>query len=114
MISVMEINGYKTVIKYDPEIGMFRGEFIDLNGGADFYATSVEGLRKEGRKSLKVFLKMCAEDGVSPRRKFTGRFNLRISPDLHKRIAVLADATGKSINAWMMEALDHEASQQSD
>ncbi len=114
MISVMEIDGYKAVIKYDPEIGMFRGEFIGLSGGADFYATSVEGLRKEGRKSLKVFLKMCAEDGVNPRRKFTGRFNLRISPDLHETIAALADASGKSINTWMIEALDHEASQESD
>ena len=114
MIGLMEINGYQAVIKYDPEIGMFRGEFIGLNGGADFYATSVEGLREEGRKSLEVFLKMCAEDGVNPRRKFTGRFNLRISPDLHERIAALAVVSGKSINSWMLEALDHEASQQSD
>jgi predicted HicB family RNase H-like nuclease len=114
MISTMEIDGYKAVIKYDPEIGLFRGEFLGLNGGADFYASSVEGLRKEGKKSLKVFLKMCAEDGVNPRRKFTGRFNLRIPPDLHERIAALADTSGKSINTWMIEALDHEASQQSD
>lgn len=114
MISIMEIDGYKAVIKYDPEMGMFRGEFIGLNGGADFYATSVEGLRKEGRKSLEVFLKMCAEDGVNPRRKFTGRFNLRISPDLHERITALAAASGKSINTWMIEALDQEARQQSD
>jgi predicted HicB family RNase H-like nuclease len=114
MISVMEIDGYQAVIKYDPEIGMFRGEFIGLNGGADFYATSVERLRKEGRKSLQVFLEMCAEDGVNPRRKFTGRFNLRISPDLHERIAALANASGKSINTWMTEALDNEARQHSD
>ena len=114
MISIMEIDEYKAVIKYDSEMGMFRGEFIGLNGGADFYATSVEGLRKEGRKSLEVFLKMCAEDGVNPRRKFTGRFNLRISPDLHERITALADASGKSINTWMIEALDQEARQQSD
>ena len=56
MINVMEIDGYKAVIKYDSEIGMFRGEFIGLNGGADFYATTVDGLREEGSKSLKVFL----------------------------------------------------------
>jgi predicted HicB family RNase H-like nuclease len=114
MISVMEIDGYKAIIKYDPEISMFRGEFIGLNGGADFYAASVEGLLKEGRKSLKVFLKMCAEDGVNPRRKFSGRFNLRISPNLHERIAALAGASGQSINTWMIEALDHEARQRSD
>jgi predicted HicB family RNase H-like nuclease len=111
MINIMEINGYKAVIHYDPEIVMFRGEFMGLNGGADFYATTVEGLREEGSRSLKVFLEMCAEEGVNPRREFTGRFNLRIPPDLHERIAVLAQASGKSINAWMAEALAHETKQ---
>ena len=30
-------DGYKAVIAYDPEIEMFRGEFVGLNGAADFY-----------------------------------------------------------------------------
>ena len=111
MINTMEINGYKAVIHYDPQIGMFRGEFIGLNGGADFYATTVEGLQEEGNESLKVFLEMCTEEGVNPRREFTGRFNLRIPPDLHERIAFAAQASGKSINAWMTEALTHETKQ---
>ncbi len=41
----MEINGYKAVIQFDPDIDMFRGEFVGLNGGADFYAHDVAGLR---------------------------------------------------------------------
>ena len=68
MINVMEFNGYSSVITYDPEIEMFRGEFVGLNGGADFYAEDIKGLRYEGKISLDVFLKMCAEDGVSPRK----------------------------------------------
>jgi len=111
MKNIMDINGNKAVIHYDPEIGMFRGEFMGLNGGADFYATTVEGLEEEGNKTLKVFLEMCAEDGVNPRREFTGRFNLRIPADLHERIALLARASGRSINAWMIEALAHETKQ---
>ena len=111
MINILEINGYKAVISYDPEIGIFRGEFVGLNGGADFYAATVEGLREEGNRSLKVFLEMCAEDGVNPHREFSGRFNLRIPPELHERIAVLAQASDRSINAWMTEALDLESKQ---
>jgi len=106
MINILEISGYKAVISYDAEINMFRGEFVGLNGGADFYAKTVEDLRKEGEQSLKVFLEMCTEDGVNPRRRFSGRFNLRIAPELHERIAALAKASGKSINALMNETLD--------
>ena len=111
MKNVMKINGYQAVIHYEPEIGMFRGEFLGLNGGADFYAKTIDGLEEEGSKSLKVFLDMCAEDGVNPRREFTGRLNLRIPADLHERIALLARASGKSMNAWMTEALTNETRQ---
>jgi predicted HicB family RNase H-like nuclease len=80
MNNVMTINGYQAVINYDPEIQMFRGEFLGLNGGADFYARDVEGLQREGEISLKVFLEACAEDGVDPRKTFSGKFVLRIDP----------------------------------
>lgn len=68
MINVMEFGNYSAVIIYDPEIEMFRGEFVGLNGGADFYAEDIAGLQREGKISLDVFLKMCEEDGVSPRK----------------------------------------------
>lgn len=53
MINQMTINGVKAVTIYDSDIGLFRGEFIGLNGGADFYAANAEGLRREGRFRLK-------------------------------------------------------------
>ena len=64
----MKINGYHAVIAFDSDVQMFRGEFAGLNGGADFYAKDVDGLRREGANSLRVFLEACAEDGVDPRK----------------------------------------------
>ena len=103
-MNTMTINGY------DAEIKMFRGEFIALNGGADFYATDVAGLYKEGEISLKVFLDMCKEEGVEPRKHFSGKFNLRIPPALHEQLAVQAAAHGKSINAWVLDLLAEQIS----
>ena len=40
-----------------------------------------------------------------PRRHFSGKFNLRISPDLHEKLAIAAQAQGKSINTLAQEAL---------
>ena len=102
----MEIDGYKAIIQFDPGIDMFRGEFIGLNGGADFYARDVAGLRKEGAVSLRVFLEMCEEDGVEPRRRYSGRFNLRMPPGLHASVAAAAAAEGKSLNQWIAGTLD--------
>ncbi len=105
MMNTMEIDGYKAVIQYDPDIEMFRGEFIGLNGGADFYAKDIDGLRQEGATSLRVFLEMCREDGVPPRKEFSGKFNLRLPPQLHAELANQAAAAGKSLNQWAVEML---------
>ena len=107
MKNVMEINGVKAVIAFDPEINMFRGEFVGLNGGADFYSTDIDGLRREGETSLKVFLDMCAEEGVSPYRKTSGRLNLRLSQELYDKAATLAKSSGKSVNAWIADVIRH-------
>ena len=106
MINIMEINEYRAIVQYDPEIELFRGEFIGLNGGADFYAKDIDGLRREGEISLKVFLDLCKEDGVEPLREYSGKFNLRVPPQLHAEIAARAAATGKSLNQWVTEHLD--------
>ncbi len=101
----MEIDGYKAVIQFDPGIDMFRGKFVGLNGSADFYAPDVAGLRREGATSLKVFLEMCEEDGVEPRREYSGRLHLRMPPELHASAAAAAAAEGKSLNQWIANSL---------
>jgi predicted HicB family RNase H-like nuclease len=107
MRNVLEIDGHKAVICYDPEIQMFRGEFVGLNGGADFVATDVAGLLAEGKASLKVFLEVCAERGIDPVRQFSGKLNLRID-DLHEDVATAAAARGVSINHYIVTAVRHE------
>ena len=105
MNNVMTIGGYQAVIAYDPEIQMFRGEFLGLNGGADFYAKDVDGLQREGEISLKVFLEACVEEGVDPRKHFSGKFILRIDPATHEAAVIAAAAHGKSLNQFAIEAI---------
>lgn len=109
MKNIMDFdNGYKAVIAYDPEIGMFRGEFIGLNGGADFYASDAENLKIEGQKSLDVFLRMCKEDGVSPR-KAQGKFALRLDPETYQAASVAAASHDMSLNQWIAETIREAA-----
>ncbi|MBN4054778.1 type II toxin-antitoxin system HicB family antitoxin [Nitrospira defluvii] len=104
-MNIMEIDGYKAKIEYDPELDQFRGEILGLNGGADFYGKSPASLRKEFKNSLKVFLEICKEKSINPIKEYSGRFNLRIPPRLHSDIAVRATAEDKSINQWVSEIL---------
>lgn len=105
MNNVLVIAGEKAVVSFDPEIEMLRGEFIGLNGGADFYADNVHELIAEGRKSLAVFMEMCAEKGIEPKRSFSGKFNVRLDPRDHEAAVIAAAAEGKSLNEWISGAI---------
>ena len=109
MKNVMEINGHKAIIQYDPETELLRGEFIGLNGGADFYADNVADLHKEGATSLQVFLAVCAEQGIEPYKQYSGRFNVRVSPQVHAAAVEAATAQNISLNEWVGRAISQAA-----
>ncbi|MBA5205460.1 MULTISPECIES: type II toxin-antitoxin system HicB family antitoxin [Pectobacterium] len=106
MINKLLIDGHPAVIAFDSEIEMFRGEFIGLNGGADFYAYSVDELKKEGATSLAIFLDECRRDGIEPYKSYSGKVTTRLTPERHAALAVAAQATGVSINELLNEGVD--------
>jgi predicted HicB family RNase H-like nuclease len=57
--------------------------------------------------SLNTFLEVCREKGIPPTRDFSGKFNLRMSKELHSKIAIEAASEGKCINQWVVDALSN-------
>ncbi len=106
-MNIMTLDSYHARIEYDPDLDMFRGEILGLNGSADFYGKNPKELRVEFKKSLAVFLEVCKEKGIDPHKHFSGKFNVRIDPELHEQLAILAQATDKSINTIAQEALKY-------
>lgn len=104
-MNLMTIQGYSAVISFDPDIGMFRAEFLGLNGGADFYAKDLDTLRQEGELSLRIFLDACAEDGVSPSKSLPGELSLHLDPALHEAAVIAAAAHGQSVDQWATDAI---------
>ena len=104
-MNMMTLDGYNAKIEYDADLDLFRGEILGLTGGADFYGKNPKELRLEFKKSLQVFLDVCREKGIEPRRNYSGKFNLRIPAYRHEKLAIVAQAEGKSISTVAQEAL---------
>ena len=104
-MNILTLDKYNAKIEFDSELDLFRGEILGLNGGADFYGKNPEELRREFKKSLKVFLEVCEEEGINPMKNFSGKFNLRVSKELHNKIAIEAASEDKSINQWVVDTL---------
>ena len=97
-MNLMIVDGDHAKIDYDDETDQFRGEIFGLSRGADFYGSSPEELRQEFKKSLYIFLEICKEQGIEPRRHYSGKFNLPIPPERHQKLTMTAEVQGKSLN----------------
>ena len=58
---------------------------------------------------MKVFLDVCSEDGVEPRRSYSGKLMVRLPTELHERAAASAASKGKSLNVWLADVVDQAA-----
>ena len=100
---MMEHRGYTAVFEYDPDLEVFSGHVVDLRDQIYFEGSSVEELRRSMRTAVDDYIDFCEERGESPERPFSGRFNVRFEPSLHRRVAAAAATDGKSMNEWMKE-----------
>ena len=77
---MMDYKGYRAVVSYDDEAGIFHGEVVGTRDVITFEGTSVEQLRKEFRFSIDDYLAVCTERGRQPDKPFSGKIPLRVAP----------------------------------
>ncbi len=102
---MLEYKGYIGDATFDSVAHLFHGEIINTRDVITFQGTSVEELEKAFRDSIDDYLEWCREDGVEPEKPYSGRLLLRISPELHSKIAAKAKEEKISINKFAEEAL---------
>ncbi len=103
---MMEYKGYLAQIDYDDDVRVFHGEVINLKDVITFEGTCVEDLRQAFIDSVEDYLEFCHERGEKPEKPFSGKFIIRIKPELHQKIALKAKIDDKSMNNWIEELLE--------
>ena len=108
----MEYKGYLGDVIFDSEAHIFHGEIINTRDVITFQGKSVDELEKAFQDSVDDYLDWCKEDGIEPEKPYSGRFNLRLSPVLHREIAITARKMKISINKFVEKAVEDELSLQ--
>lgn len=103
---MLNYKGYLGEAVYDDEMGMFSGRIVNAKAIGTFYGKSVNELEEEFRKTIDYYLDLCKRKQIQPEKPFSGRFNLRLTPDLHRQIYLASSGEGKSINHWIKEKLE--------
>lgn len=103
----MIYKNYVAHIEFDDEAEIFHGEVINTRDVITFQGSTVKELKKAFRDSVDDYLEFCKERNEEPERPFSGKFNLRLDPDLHRDVSIMAKKSGKSLNEWVSEAIRH-------
>ena len=101
----MEYKGYFANVIFDEEANLFHGEVLNLRDVITFEGETVNELKQAFHDSVDDYLEYCAERGEDPEKPYSGRFVVRVDPELHKTIAIEARKRGQSINSLVSEAL---------
>lgn len=103
--NILEYKGYHTEVYYCAEEGVLRGVIEGINDYVDFQTDNIADVEKEFHCAVDDYLVFCEEVGKDPEKEFKGTFNIRIKPELHKKLAIRAMEDGDSLNRAVEKAV---------
>ena len=103
---MMNYKGFSARIEYSDDDGCFVGRVAGIQDVIGFHGQSVSKLRAAFKEAIDDYLEACERLGKQPNRPYSGQFRLRISPDLHARVAIAAESKGKSLNTLIADLIE--------
>lgn len=106
MRQVLEYKGYYTKVEYSIEDKLLHGKIEGINDLVNFECISADQVEEKFHEAVDDYLLFCQDIGAEPDKCYKGSFNVRLSPELHRRIAVAAAVQGMSLNQFVANAME--------
>jgi len=112
MNNMIEYKGYVGKFSYEEGDEAIHGTVLNLRDVIHFQGRSLDELRQSLQDSVEDYLAWYAEEGTPPEKPYTGKFVVRVPPNLHRQISVKAKARGISLNQFVSSALERAITEQ--
>lgn len=99
-MNIMRYKEYAAHVEYSDEDDCFVGHIAGIKDIVGFHADSVKKLHIAFEEAVDDYLATCKKAGKTPQKPYSGHLMLRIPPELHAKIATLAEANRISLNSW--------------
>ena len=106
MSNILEYKGYYGTVEFSDKDDLLFGKVMGVNSLISYEGDSVQSLRQDFQGAVDEYLEMCAANNVEPEKTYKGSFNVRISPELHKVLAIYSASRGQTLNATVEEAIE--------
>ncbi len=113
MNNTMEYRGYIGSVEFSENDGIFYGKVLGIRALISYEGTNATELIEDFHGAVEAYLELCEAEGKAPEKAYKGSFNVRISPELHKRIALCAMEENISLNSFVESALRNQVASNS-
>ena len=107
-MNTLQYKGFLGSVEFSEADGVFFGKVEGINALVNFEGESVRELTDAFHEAVEDYLVFCEEEGIEPHKSYSGALNVRLTPDIHSRVAALAKQTGVSINAFIRKAVENQ------
>lgn len=112
-MKTLDYKGYVGSVEVSVEDNCLYGKVLALpdDTAITYEGKTVSELKEDFKGAVDGYLEYCENSGITPRKSYSGTLNIRISPQTHSRIAILAGQEGISINAYIRQTLDKQVAE---
>jgi len=107
---VLNYKGFIGSVHFSADDNVFFGKLEGINDLVTFEGQTVKGLTDAFHTMVDEHIKDCEKENIAAEKSYKGSFNVRLTPELHRRIAVSAKMRGESINKFVSEVLSQSIS----
>ena len=95
---MISYKGYTALLEVDVPSGEIVGHVIGIRDEIVFTGETTQETVAGFHQAVDFYLGRLAEAGQEPERPFSGRFNVRIEPETHRKLVLDAEARKVSLN----------------
>lgn len=107
----LEYKGYRGSVEYSGEDRVFFGKVLFVDSLLMYHGTSVDEIEQAFKKTVDHYLALCKKTGRSPKKPYSGSFNVRIGSDLHRNAAQAAYHRNINLNEYVTIAIQSAVDQ---
>ena len=105
MNNMLEYKGYYGTVELSDTDNVLFGKVIGVNSLISYEGDSLQSLKDDFQGAVEDYIEMCAANGLEPEKTYKGSFNVRVSSELHRMLAIYSASQGQTLNSTVEKAI---------
>ena len=106
MNNTIQYKGYVGSVEFSEEDGLFYGKVQGIRSLISYEGENATELLNDFHGAVDDYLESCKAENKEPEVAFKGSFNIRLTPELHKKLYIYTAAHHISINKYIEKTLE--------